>query len=278
MKPTGIQITGISFVGPLFAPGVGAWRARDGDSDRILPENRLGDCVPTDDGLGERHYSRKAFSLIEILVVIGVIGVLVILAMPVYNKTIAKAGAAHCAGNLRQIGAGFFQYLSDHGELPYYVDSITRWVDGSEDPRSFFAGPYLDARARDPNRGSTISPLRGIFDCPTMKSKTPRWVGFNYAYNITLTGRRPGSFSHPSRTVLAVEGGDYTRIKAKYSSSPKYYPNGASNPGGTAWDGPNLPISYPHNLRGNFLFLDGHVGVHQQEDLTERWFDGKWAQ
>lgn len=220
----------------------------------------------------------EAFSLVEILIVVFIVGLLVALSLPVYNQAMARAGAAKCTGNLRQIGSGLLLYASDSGGFPPYVNSVTRWVDGSDDPGSFFAGPYLGARARDPGIApQKASPIKGIFDCPTLTNTNAAWNGFDYAYNITLTGRRGPALSSPSRTVLVTEGGNAARVKAEKSSSPMYFlSGGSSNPGGTAWNYTPNPIIYPHNGRANFLFVDGHVGSFQQSDLTEAWFDGNW--
>lgn len=196
--------------------------------------------------------------------------------MPAFKNIMMRAGQAKCSSNMRQVGLGLLQYASDFGELPYYQGSA-RWFDGSTAPKSFFAGPYLGAAACDPYYKTGPSSVGGILDCPSRVSAN--LPGFDYAYNISLTGRRLSSFSQPSRTVLATEGGDDARVKAQGGGSPSYYSSGGSaNPGGTAWNGPNLPIAYPHNGVGNFLFIDGHIGVFKQSDLSEKWFDGKWDQ
>jgi prepilin-type N-terminal cleavage/methylation domain-containing protein len=58
------------------------------------------------------------FTLVELLVVIGIITILIALLLPTIKKARAHAMAVHCASNLRQIDAGLVRYKNQYRSLP----------------------------------------------------------------------------------------------------------------------------------------------------------------
>lgn len=59
-----------------------------------------------------------AFTLVELLVVITIIGILVALALPALNASREAARTAQCASNLHQIGLGVRHYIERWGKSP----------------------------------------------------------------------------------------------------------------------------------------------------------------
>jgi prepilin-type N-terminal cleavage/methylation domain-containing protein/prepilin-type processing-associated H-X9-DG protein len=72
-------------------------------------------------GKQDKH---RGFTLTEVMVVVGLIGVLTSLLLPVVSKARAGARSANCLSNLRQMGLAWTMYLAENkGRLPEYIQS-----------------------------------------------------------------------------------------------------------------------------------------------------------
>jgi prepilin-type N-terminal cleavage/methylation domain-containing protein/prepilin-type processing-associated H-X9-DG protein len=129
-----------------------------------------------------KNYSRqKAFTLVELLVVISIIALLMGILMPAVNKARASAKRTVCKSNLRNVALAFRTYLNDNGEIMPPACGFPS-LDDPNDPTSKppitkFLLPYLS----DPE----------IFRCPADKGKKYFLSeGTSYAYNSRLGGKR----------------------------------------------------------------------------------------
>jgi prepilin-type N-terminal cleavage/methylation domain-containing protein/prepilin-type processing-associated H-X9-DG protein len=121
----------------------------------------------------------RAFTLLELLVVISILGILAALLLPTLNRAKQAAHLSRCASNLRQIALATTLYETDHGAYPFY------WIDyggynylppggGSW---SALLGAYLPEPGSYPH---------GVYHCPGTPDLVWTWMDVYW--------RRPGNF------------------------------------------------------------------------------------
>jgi prepilin-type N-terminal cleavage/methylation domain-containing protein/prepilin-type processing-associated H-X9-DG protein len=99
----------------------------------------------------------RAFTLVELLVVIGIVALLVAMLMPALSKARASAVSVQCQSNLRQLFLAQNFYADDHGGQftpvqyvvhpllpPDWMELLTQYIGNPADARGVFHCPAVD--------------------------------------------------------------------------------------------------------------------------------------
>jgi prepilin-type N-terminal cleavage/methylation domain len=189
----------------------------------------------------------RAFTLIELLTVIAIIGILAAILVPVVGKVRQSAYSTTCLSNLRQVGVAFQMYLADN-KYTYprqvagvvYPDGTTWWEK---------VGPYAGWQRMQAGANAA---LNTFMHCP---NHTEQPGSFSYRANYYIVERpantavRADAIRNPARKVLVYEAHTHC----------EWPPSGYSY--GGQGKAPFIPpySTHTHGTKSNHLFADGHV-------------------
>jgi prepilin-type N-terminal cleavage/methylation domain-containing protein len=152
---------------------------------------------------GCQHKQHRAFTLVELLVVITVVSIMAALLLPALAVAQRKAGRANCLSNLKQIGVGFRLFGNDNSDKFPWAVSV---VGGG----SFNSSDWTDHYRVCSNEMNTPK----ILVCPADKERTvaKRWDLLDGARNISFfvgldaDERRPETILAGDRNVYSGNG------------------------------------------------------------------------
>jgi prepilin-type N-terminal cleavage/methylation domain-containing protein/prepilin-type processing-associated H-X9-DG protein len=236
---------------------------------------------------------RTAFTLVELLVVVGIIAILIAMLLPALNKARQQAMRISCASNMRQLSMYFMLYAQNNGgRLPLCWDfAATPQVPSDNWGDSYGMAENLLPDKQYIGYKANVPPSRSLYKCPaeTVANNTDYsfyGYGYNnalYRYATDLRNLLLTSHRQPWRTALLLDRGPALGVAARpYRAKPfanklltdtEYasYALAARRHGGSG---------DPANPGGiNVAYLDGHVAwLNSINDLptTANWRDPFW--
>jgi prepilin-type N-terminal cleavage/methylation domain-containing protein/prepilin-type processing-associated H-X9-DG protein len=203
---------------------------------------------------------RRAFTLVELLVVIGIIALLISILLPVLGRAKEAGRRVACLSNLRQLGMALAMYTEDNkGYYPHpgvgqQPDDWIYWDGG----RNLDDGRLVKYMGKKFNAA--------IYRCPS-DDWTNRSYQYSYSMNYFIAGYRSGTtINLPAYKVTQVHAPSRKIILV--DENPTTIDDGCWAPDHFFSDGHNLLSDRhekrderskdPNYGRGNVLFCDGH--------------------
>lgn len=206
-----------------------------------------------------------AFSLVEMMVVLGIIAVLGGIALSCIRPAFRAANLAACTSNLRQIWVAMNLYATDNGEC-YPVG----WNAATNTPFASLLQSYTGADLTNPHNlfvSPAALPITATDGLPYDMTYAMNGQLGNGSAKRVLVSRQsevilvanavqdPNNFERSACTIYQPDG--------VYSSSTSYT---LSDPIPVQTAVGNL--DYPHSGRVNCVFVDGHIEPIKKGEVT----------
>jgi prepilin-type processing-associated H-X9-DG protein/prepilin-type N-terminal cleavage/methylation domain-containing protein len=222
---------------------------------------------------GYNNSGDSAFTLIELLTVIVIIGTLAALLFPLAKRATEVAKSAKCISNLRQLGAETMSYVAEKGFYPPMISQTTNPTNGAIGNSG---DDFYSIINKSQSKGCTICPS-AKFTGYDATGRPKEGYGGNPSILINYQNNnpslvRPGQIARPSEVALLTDGcqnpanGYALGFFAWWGNGQAITgdPSKAETPLTTAQVGlvyspPLSMLPLRHNGRANILFCDGHI-------------------
>lgn len=210
-----------------------------------------------------RRRGRAGFTLVELLIVIGIMSLLATMLLPVLGRARQKAVSVSCASNLHQIDVAMNMYLNSYNDVyPCAEDPVSTspsyWLWMGRGWRGFielFLGTKVD-------KGNP-----SVLVCPGDPAGRDRYESTSYAYSMCFyhSPEQIDAMTSPADTYSNPQPSVAQRVREVTHPGEKIivgewtsnHPRIRNDKGWWCWDGAR-----------NFLFADGRIHYVQAKQIN----------
>jgi len=235
------------------------------------------------------------FTLLELLVTIGVISILAALLLPALSQAQHRAASLVCLNNNRQLALGWLLYATDHnGRLPYNVGGAgtdrgvgardrLNWADGILDWEVLNSDNTNTTLLTRSGIGPYVGGSAALYRCPSDRvlSDQQRQAGWRTRARSYSMNAMMGNAGEASKTGVNVNNPAYVqffkvelipepvRLFVLLDEHPDSINDGYFLNRGDQLEWIDLPGSF-HGGAASFSMADGHSELHRWSEATTR--------
>lgn len=212
-----------------------------------------------------------AFTLIELLTVIAIIGILAAIIIPTVSKVRKSARRAECVSNLRQIHNAIMLYADDHkgtlvaGHSSEPGNEVV-WSNGWQKDR--WESPLAAYVGGKATWGRLVVCPENRTPEPVENSPSGGNVKNDYGYPYIINYNVLSPHGYAPKPYLAIPTPSQVAMMTD-AKAPDGWKRGFSNYNAAAnseWSG----IGIQHSGKTNVLWCDGHVSLQNSDDIKNK--------
>ena len=234
----------------------------------------------------KRRALSRGFTLVELLVVIGIIAILITVLMPALSKAKQSAWQVSCSNNLRQLMMGYLMFANEHqGHLPGGHYDTSAWNPPQRDPekRDWVFGNTRATgidMSKVPQEGTLFRYVNNdanIYRCPALSpmpgAKQESNGRFDYANFLSFTGARVVKVRPIARYTHKNGLQEYVPTPVIVEEDPAHHMNTTSVDSGHASID---SLSHQHRKGCNYASIDGSVHWFKEDTEVPAMYTYAW--